>query len=82
MQNVIFKVTSGKVVKLIKDENFLDLKTHVLLLPENLKVPVWNFNNLIKVNEEICIFTYDEKIAEVYKAGLKIYESKGGAYYD
>ena len=78
MYDVIYKVTSKQVVKMVRDEDFLDLKTHILDLSNHSTIPVWKLNDLMDTSDGICIFTHDEKIAEVYKDGLATYERNGG----
>lgn len=78
MKNEIFKVTSKEVITMVEDEDFLNLKTYILDLSNYFKIPIWNFNNLVETPDGVCIFTYDKKIAEVYKEGLKTLERKGG----
>lgn len=78
MHNVIYKVTSKQVIKMIKEEDFLDLKTHILDLSNHSVIPVWKMNDLFDTPDGICIFTHSEEIAEVYKQGLATYEKNGG----
>lgn len=78
MQDVIYKVTSKRVIKLEKEKGFLDMKTYFLVLSSNIKIPVWKLNQLIQMPDGICIFTHDEKLAEVYRDGLETYEKNGG----
>lgn len=78
MQNIIYKVTSKQVTKMVKDEDFLNMKTYFLDLSNNSKIPVWKINDLIDTPDGLCIFTHDEKIAEVYRDGLATYEKNGG----
>ena len=78
MKDVIFKVTSKRVVKMQKEKGFLDMKTYFLDLSTNDKIPVWKMNQLVHVSGEICVYTQDEKLAEVYRDGLETYEKNGG----
>ena len=78
MHDVVYKVTSKQVVRMVKDEDFLDLKTHILDLSNNNKIPAWGLNDLIDTPDGLCIFTHDPKIAEVYREGLAKYEENGG----
>lgn len=78
MQDVIYKVTSKRVVKLEREKGFLDMKTYFLELSTNTKIPAWKLNQMIVTPDGLCIFTHDEKIAEVYKDGLATYEKRWG----
>ena len=78
MHDVIYKVTSQQIIRMEREIDFLDLKTHILDLSNYQKIPVWDFNDLLFTPDGICIYTLDEKIVEVYKKGLDAYERKRG----
>lgn len=78
MYDVIYKVTAKQVKRMEREYDFLDLKTHILDLSNYYRVPIWDFNDLIETPDGICIYTYDEEIANRYKNGLDLLSRKRG----
>ena len=76
MKNVIYKITSKQIIKMVENVDYIEEKEYILDLSNNEKIAIWDFNDLLLTHDGVRIFTRDEKIAEVYQNGIKMLETK------
>ena len=76
MKNVIYKITSKEIIKMVENVDYIEEKEYILDLSNNEKIAIWDFNDILMTRDGIRIFTRDEKIVEIYHGGLKMLETK------
>ena len=79
MKNVIYKITSKQIIKMVENVDYIEEKEYILDLSNNEKIAIWDFNDILMTRDGILIFTRDEKIVEVYQSGLRMLEKKKGS---